>query len=40
MGVIVLRGRCPEGEVVLVGNWQRGSCFTGVIVQRGNCPTG
>ena len=26
--------------VVLVGNWQRGSCPTGVIVLWGSCPWG
>ena len=28
------------GVVVLVGNWQRGSCPMGVIVLRGSCPQG
>ena len=28
------------GVVVLVGNWQRGSCPMGVIVLQGNCPQG
>ena len=26
------------GLVVLVGNWQRDSCPTGVIVLQGSCP--
>ena len=28
------------GVVVLVGNWQRCSCPTGVIVIQGSCPWG
>ena len=28
------------GVVVLGGNWQRGSCPTGVSVLQGKCPTG
>ena len=28
------------GVVVLVGNWQRGSCPMGVIVLWGSCPWG
>ena len=34
------RGNCPEGVVVVVGNWQRGNCPTGVIVLWGSCPWG
>ena len=30
-GVIVLKGRCPKGVVVLVGNWQRGNCPTELL---------
>ena len=30
--VIVLRGKCPKGVVVLVGNSQKGSCPMGVLV--------
>ena len=33
-GADVPRGSCPGG------NWQRGSCPTGVMVLRGNCPKG
>ena len=40
IGVIILRGRYLKGVVVLVGNWQRGSCSMGVIVLWGTCPTG
>ena len=40
IGVIVLRDRYPQEEVVLVGNWQRHSCPTGVIVLQGGCPQG
>ena len=32
IGAIVLRDRCPKGIVALVGNWQRGSCLTGVYI--------
>ena len=32
MGVMVLRAGYPEGELVLGGNWQRGSC------PRDDCP--
>ena len=29
-----------KGVVVLLGNWHRGSCPTGVMVLRGSCPQG
>ena len=40
IGVIVLRDGCPNGVVVLIGNWQRGSCLSGVILLWGSCPQG
>ena len=30
IGVIVFRVRCPEGVLVLVDKWQRGSCPRGL----------
>ena len=29
-----------QGVVALGGNWQRGSCPTGLIVLQGSCPWG